>query len=87
MAKIYLLRSKIDVPSGQAAHCCICDGGVLVAEAIVECRPTGDGFTIEDWVYCHRCWNQMELLRKESPDIDRIVAELACDEGLVSGKL
>ena len=77
---MYLVKSKVEIPLADAASCCICEGGVARVEAVVERRPTGDSFMLEEWVYCRGCWSQMQELRRRSSELASLLTVLTSED-------
>jgi len=48
------------------------------SESVVEERPTGESWKLENWYYCVDCWLAMKKLRQRSinPEILLTVLEL-----------
>ena len=66
------------VEERETVSCCICAKQVDSTESVVEERPTGDSWNLEDWYYCVDCWLSMKKLRQReiSPEVLLSVLEL-----------
>jgi hypothetical protein len=56
--------------------CCICASKVDVTESVVEERPTGESWNVEDWYYCVNCWIRMKKLRQRKIDPEVLLSVL-----------
>ena len=70
--------SVADVEGTVSISCCICAREVPPSESVVEERPTGESWVLEDWYYCVDCWLGMRKLRRKkiNPDVLLSVLEL-----------
>jgi len=64
------------IAESKAASCCICAGPIAVGESVVEERPTGESWDMEEWYYCVDCWLQMRKLRQREIDPEILLSVL-----------
>jgi len=71
-------HSYSGVAESESVSCCICAKEVDPTDSVVEERPTGESWNLEDWYYCVDCWLSMKKLRQRtiSPDVLLSVLEL-----------
>ena len=62
----------------KSVPCCICARKVGFTESVIEERPTGEAWKLEDWYYCVDCWLSMNKLRQLdiNPEVLLSVLEL-----------
>jgi hypothetical protein len=70
--------SPTNAEASETISCSICAKPVDPKESIVEERPTGESFSVEDWYYCVDCWISMKRLRQRqiNPEVLLSVLEL-----------
>lgn len=70
--------ADLNRPLSTVLTCCICAKQMGHSESVVEERPTGESWKLENWYYCVDCWLAMKKLRQRSinPEILLTVLEL-----------
>jgi hypothetical protein len=68
--------SPSETESLEMISCCICAKQVDFMESVVEERPTGESWNIEDWYYCVDCWISMKKLRQRKIDPEVLLSVL-----------
>jgi len=68
--------SVAGVEGTERVSCCICAKEVPPSASVVEERPTGEYWDLEDWHYCVDCWLGMRKLRQKKIDPDVLLSVL-----------